>query len=112
LAYALCFAKIKEDYWKAIPLEYADSSEQTSIFAEKALEEMRARGLTQHPNNYTLGYTFVSAAIPDLNLATTNLDEKQEPVTEHLCAELHQKFFPRPEKRPPLSTRLQNYPVK
>lgn len=74
-------------------MEYADSSEQASIFAEKALEEMRARGLTQHPNNYTLWYTFVSEAIPDLTLAITSLDKKQEPVSEHHCAELHQKFF-------------------
>jgi hypothetical protein len=106
LAYALCFAKLKEDYRKARPLEYADSSEQASIFAEKALEEMRAGGLTQHPNNYTLWYTFVSEAIPDLTLAITSLDKKQEPVSEHHCAELHQKFFPRPGKKPPLSTRL------
>jgi hypothetical protein len=72
----------------------------------KALEEMRAGGLTQHPNNYTLWYTFVSEAIPDLTLAITSLDKKQEPVSEHHCAELHQKSFPRPGKKPPLSARL------
>jgi len=112
LAYALCFAKIKEDYRKAIPLEYADSSEQASIFAEKALEEMRARGLTQHPNNYTLWYTFVSAAIPDLTLAITNLDENKNPSRNISVPNFIKSFFLRPGKKPPLSTRLQNYPVK
>lgn len=74
-------------------MEYADSSEQTSIFAEKALEEMRVRGLTQHPNNYSLWYAFVSTAIPDLTLAITSHDEKKEPITEHHCSELYEKFF-------------------
>lgn len=74
-------------------MEYAESLEQAAKYAEKALEEIRARGLTQHPNNYTLWYMYAAAAMPDLTSAITGFDAKQEPVTEQHCSELYERYF-------------------
>lgn len=78
---------------KVISLEYAESSEQAEKIAEKAVEEIRARGLTQHPNNYTLWYMYASAALPDLTSAIASFDENHEPITEKHCSDLYEKFF-------------------
>ncbi len=74
-------------------MEYAESSKQAVKFAEKALEEIRARGLTQHPNNYTIWYMYASAAMPDLTSAITVFDDKDERITEQHCSDLYEKFF-------------------
>lgn len=74
-------------------MEYAESLEQAAKHAEKALKEICARGLTQHPNNYTLWYMYAAAAMPDLTSAITGFDAKQEPITEQHCSELYEKYF-------------------
>lgn len=74
-------------------MEFAESTEQATKFAEITLSELRARSLTPNPNNYTLWYAHVSGAMPDLSLAIDGLDEEQVTLTDQRCSELYDQFF-------------------
>lgn len=70
-----------------------DIFKKANEFASDALEMMHKESLAPTPENYELWYVYFAGSNPELTRALTPLVEKKQPITDEICAELHQRFL-------------------
>ena len=75
-----------------VPVQAAQSSKQSTDFAQLALLMMEEEDIDPTPTNYAVWYSYASKANPELKRAVdTHLDNKS--VSAELCADIYAKFL-------------------
>ncbi len=74
-------------------MEYSESREQATEYAQSALKKMEEKGIPANPNNFTVWFHYVTGKYPDLTRTIEILLGNNKEFTGTRNAELFQKFF-------------------
>jgi diguanylate cyclase len=83
-------------------MHYQHSLELARDYADQAIECMRDRNITPHPNNFTIWYSYASGEYPDLAQVLDILIDNNQEFSEERNASVFNKFCANPFEALPM----------
>ncbi|MBI5164169.1 MAG: diguanylate cyclase [Magnetospirillum sp.] len=74
-------------------MKFCDPADVASHCARAALGMMDRHGVSAHPHNFTIWYSFVADRVPDLTAAINGVLKSGQKFTEEVCGDLYERHF-------------------
>ena len=74
-------------------MAYADDPDEVAEEVYAGLSFMAQHNVPTNPNNIAVWYAYASGKFPDVRRTIDELIARNEPFTEELCAEIHERYF-------------------